>query len=76
MVQLLDKFFSVYIFFEGAHLLTYPEPDELNSNSYTISLNFVLISYSPVVPKQNFIIVTGSCHPYPVWRTLLAQQLT
>jgi hypothetical protein len=38
MAQLLNQFYSVYIFFERAHLLIYPEPDEFNSKSLTISL--------------------------------------
>jgi hypothetical protein len=60
------KFYSVHVFFEGAHLLTYPEPDEFNSNSYTVSLRLVLILYCHLLPEKNFIFVTGSCHPYSV----------
>jgi len=64
MAQLLKDFYSVYVVFKRAHLLTYPEQDEFNSNPHNVSLNFVLISHYPVVPKENFVIVTGSCHPY------------
>jgi hypothetical protein len=59
MTKLLKKFYSVYFFFERSHLLTYAEPDESNSNSHTASLSFVLILCCPVLPKKNFIIVTG-----------------
>jgi len=41
MPQLLKKFYSFYVFFERAHLLTYPEADEFNSNCHTVSLSFV-----------------------------------
>jgi hypothetical protein len=76
MAQLLNKFYSVYVFFERAHLLTYPEPDEFNSNSHIGSLRFVLILYCPLLPKNNSLIVTGTCHPYSVGLTILAQQIT
>jgi len=66
MAKLLTKFYSVYVFFEGAHLLSYPEPDEFNSNCHTVSLSFILILYCPLLPKKNCIFFTGSCHPYSV----------
>ena len=72
MAQLLKKFYSVYVFFEGGNLFTGSEPDEFNSNSHTISLRFFLILYCPLLPKKNFVFVTGSCRPYPVWLTTLA----
>jgi hypothetical protein len=52
MAQLLNKFYSVYVFFEGANLLNYPELDGFNSDFYTISLRFVLMLYCPLLPKK------------------------
>jgi hypothetical protein len=45
-------FYPVYVFFERDNLLAYPEPDEFNSNFYTISLSFVLILYCPPFLKK------------------------
>jgi len=64
VAELIKKCYTVYVFFERDNLLAYPEPDEFNSNSHTISLSFVLILYCPLFPKNDFLIVTGSCHPY------------
>jgi hypothetical protein len=66
MDQLLKIVYSVYVLFERDNLLAYPEPDEFNSDSHTISLSVVLILYCPLFPKNDFLIVTGSCHPYPI----------
>jgi hypothetical protein len=52
MAKLLKKYYSVYFFFEGPHVLAYPDPDESSSNSHTISLRFFLILYSPLLPKK------------------------
>jgi len=43
MAELFEKFCSVYVFIERASLLTYPEPDECNSNTHAVSLSFVLM---------------------------------
>ena len=64
LAQLFKKFYSVYVFFERSHHLICPEPDESNSHSHKISLMFVLILYCCL--PNNFIIVVGSCHLYPV----------
>jgi hypothetical protein len=76
MAELLEKFYAVCVFFEGAHLMTYPEPDEFTLYYHTVSLSFVLILYCALLPRKIFIFVTGSCHPYPVSLTAMAQQVT